>query len=164
MAGKVRRVPEGYHTVTPHLVVRGAAQAIEFYKKAFGAKELRRSPGPDGKSIMHAEMQIGDSRVFLNDEFPAMGALSPQGLNGTPVTIHLYVEDADTLYSQAVKAGAQATMPLADQFWGDRYGMVTDPFGHHWSIASHIKDLTPEQMQKAAAAAFASMGKQGASG
>src|SRR5262249_12449532 len=145
MASKVRRVPEGLHTVTPHLVVRGAAQAIEFYKKAFGAKELRRAPGPDGKTLLHAEVQIGDSRTFLNDEYPEMGAISPQGLKGTPVTIHLQVEDVDSLYQQAVSAGAQVVMPLADQFWGDRYGMVTDPFGHQWSIASHVKDMTPEE-------------------
>jgi uncharacterized glyoxalase superfamily protein PhnB len=159
MAGPVKRVPQGFHTVTPHLVVRGASEAIEFYKKAFGARELSRSPGPDGKSLMHAEIQIGDSRIFLNDEFPSMGAVSPQGLKGTPVTLHLYVEDADRMFQQAVQAGAQVGMPLADQFWGDRYGMVIDPFGHRWSIGSHIKDLTPEEMQKAAAAAFAKMGE-----
>jgi uncharacterized glyoxalase superfamily protein PhnB len=159
MAGPVKRVPQGYHTVTPHLVVRGASEAIEFYKKAFGARELRRSPGPDGKTLMHAEIQIGDSRIFLNDEFPNMGALSPQGLNGTPVTLHLYVEDADKLFQQAVQHGAKVAMPIGDQFWGDRYGVVIDPSGHQWSIASHIKDMTPEEMQKAAAAAFANMGK-----
>jgi len=158
-AAAVKRVPSGYHTVSPHLVVRGGAKAIEFYQKAFGARELRRSPGPDGKSLMHAELQIGDSRIFLNDEFPDMGAVSPLALKGTPVTIHLYVEDADQLFNQAVKAGAKVTMPLADQFWGDRYGIVTDPFGHQWSIGSHIKDMTPEEMQKAAAEAFAQMGK-----
>jgi PhnB protein len=159
MASPVKRVPQGYHTVTPHLVVRGGAEAIEFYKKAFGARELRRAPGPDGKSIMHAEIQIGDSRVFLNDEFPDMGAISPLGLKGSPVTIHLYVEDVDRVFQQAVQAGAKVGMPLADQFWGDRYGTIVDPFGHHWSIASHVKDMTPEEMQKAAAAAFANMGK-----
>ena len=159
MASPVKRVPEGFHTVTPHLTVRRASEAIEFYKKAFGARELGRSPGPDGKSIMHAMIQIGDSRVFLNDEFPGMGPAAPEGSKGTPVTIHLYVEDADRLFQQAVKAGAQVGMPLADQFWGDRYGIVIDPFGHRWSIGSHIKDMTPEEMQKAAAAAFANMGK-----
>jgi uncharacterized glyoxalase superfamily protein PhnB len=158
MASPVKRVPEGMHTVTPHLVVRDAAKAIEFYKKAFGAKELRRAPGPGGK-IMHAEIQIGDSRIFLNDEFPEMGSRSPLALNGTPVTIHLQVEDVDALYQQATKAGAKVVMPLADQFWGDRYGIVTDPFGHQWSLGAHVKDLTPEEMQKAAQAAFASMGK-----
>jgi PhnB protein len=157
MASPVKRVPEGFHTVTPHLTVRGASEAIEFYKKAFGAKELSRSPGPDGKSIIHAMIQIGDARVFLNDEFP--GATSPLVLKGTPVTIHLYVEDADRVFQQAVQAGAKIAMPLADQFWGDRYGIVIDPFGHQWSIGSHIKDVTPAEMQKAAAAAFAQMGK-----
>jgi PhnB protein len=159
MASPVKRVPQGFHTVTPHLVVRGASEAIEFYKKAFGARELGRSPGPDGKSIMHAMVQIGDSRIFLNDEFPGMGAISPLGLKGSPVTIHLYVEDADRVFQQAVQAGAKVAMPLADQFWGDRYGIVIDPYGHHWSIGSHIKDMTPEEMQKAAAAAFAQMDK-----
>jgi uncharacterized glyoxalase superfamily protein PhnB len=161
MANAIKRVPKGFHTVTPHLVVRGASEAIEFYKKAFGARELHRAPGPDGKSLMHAEIQIGDSYIFLNDEFPEMGSVSPLGLKGTAVTIHLYVEDVDQLYQQAVKAGAKVTMPLADQFWGDRYGIVTDPYGHQWSMASHVKDMTPEQMQKAAAAAFAQMGKPG---
>jgi PhnB protein len=155
-----KRIPEGHHSLVPHLAVRGAAQAIEFYKKAFGAKELRRAPGPDGKTLLHAEVQIGDSRIFLNDEYPEMGAISPQGLKGTPVTIHLQVEDVDSLYQQAVSAGAQVVMPLADQFWGDRYGMVTDPFGHQWSMASHVKDMTPEEMAKASAAAFAAMEKQ----
>jgi uncharacterized glyoxalase superfamily protein PhnB len=154
MASNVKRVPEGFHTVTPHLCVRGAAKALEFYKKAFGAKELARHPGPDGESIMHAAVQIGDSKVMLNDEFPAMGALSPQALNGTPVCIHLQVEDVDGLFNQAVAAGATVMMPVMDQFWGDRYGIVVDPFGHRWSIASHIRDLTTDQLKEAAAAAF----------
>jgi uncharacterized glyoxalase superfamily protein PhnB len=159
MAGPVKRIPQGFHTITPHLSVRGAAEAIEFYKKAFGARELHRAPGPDGKSLIHVDLQIGDSRLFLNDEVPDMGALSPLGLKGTPVTIHLYVEDADRVFHQAVQAGAKVAMPLADQFWGDRYGMVIDPYGHRWSIASHVKDVTPEEMEKAAQAAFAKMGK-----
>ena len=140
MAGTVKRIPDGFHTVTPHLVVRGGAEAIEFYKKAFGAKEVRRSLGPDGKSIQHADLQIGDSRVLLNDEFPEWGVSSPLHYKGTAVTIHLYVEDADTLFQQAVQAGAQVVFPLADQFWGDRYGIVQDPYGHRWGIASHIRD------------------------
>lgn len=159
MASPVKPVPQGFHTITPHLVVRGAAEAIAFYKKAFGARERSRSAGPDGKSLIHAEIQIGDSYVFLNDEFPGMGAVSPQGLNGTPVTVHLYVEDADRVFQQAVQAGAKVAMPLADQFWGDRDGIVIDPFGHRWSIASHVKDMTPQEMQKAAAEALAKMGK-----
>jgi uncharacterized glyoxalase superfamily protein PhnB len=159
MARKVKPVPKGCHTLTPHLVVRDAAAAIKFYKKAFGAKELRRAPGPDRKSILHAELQIGDSRLFLNDEFPDMGAQSPQALKGTPVTIHMWCENVDKAWKQAVKAGAKVAMPLADQFWGDRYGVVTDPFGHSWALASHMKDPSPEEMQVAAAAAFAAMGK-----
>ena len=158
MADNVKRVPEGCHTVSPHLVVRGGAEAIEFYEKAFGAKEIRRSPGPTGK-LMHAELKIGDSRIFLNDEFPEMGAKSPLSLDGSPVTIHLYVEDVDSLWQQAVNAGAKVTFPLADQFWGDRYGVLTDPFGHSWSMASHIKDMTPEEIRKAGEAAMAAMGK-----
>ena len=140
MAGTVKPIPDGFHTVTPHLVVRGAAQAIEFYKKAFDAKEVRRSLGPDGKSVQHADLQIGDSRVLLNDEFPDWGVYSPLHYKGTAVTIHLYVEDADRLFQQAVQAGAQVVFPLADQFWGDRYGIVQDPFGHRWAVASHIRD------------------------
>jgi uncharacterized glyoxalase superfamily protein PhnB len=159
MAGTSQRVPEGYRTVTPHLTIRGAAEAIEFYKKAFAARELRRSPGPDGK-IMHAEIQIGDSRIFLNDEFPEMGALSALALKGSPVTMHLYVEDCDALFDKAVKAGATVVMPLADQFWGDRYGLLVDPYGQRWSIASHLKDMTPEQMRTAAEEAMKQMAKK----
>jgi uncharacterized glyoxalase superfamily protein PhnB len=144
----VKRVPDGYHRVTPHLTVKNAPALIEFYKKAFGAVELNRAPGPDGKTIMHAAIKIGDSIVFLNDEFPDMGALSPLGTKGTPVTIHLYVEDADKQYQQALAAGAEVVMPIDDQFWGDRYGIVKDPSGHQWSIGSHVEDLTPAQMQE----------------
>jgi uncharacterized glyoxalase superfamily protein PhnB len=148
----VQRVPAGFHRVTPHLTVRDAAAMIDFYKNAFGAVEKRRSPGPDGK-IMHAEIQIGDSAVFLNDEFPQMGALSPLSSTST-VTLHLYVEDADKQFQQAVDAGAEVVMPIDLQFWGDRYGIVKDPSGHQWSIASHWEDLTPEQMQERMAQAF----------
>jgi PhnB protein len=154
MAVPVKRVPEGHHTVTPHLTVREGAKLIEFYKQAFGAKELRRSVAPDGKSLLHAEIQIGDSRVFLNDEFPGMGACAPQGTNGSPVHMHLYVEDVDSLYQRAVDAGAKVVMPLADQFWGDRYGVVEDPSGHRWALASHVQDMSPEQMKQAASAVF----------
>jgi PhnB protein len=156
MASTVKRIPEGSHTLSPHLVVRGAAQALEFYKKAFGAKEVRRSPTPDGK-LLHAEMRLGDSTFYLNDEFPDMGAHSPQALKGTPVTLHIWVEDVDSLYKQATAAGAQVVMPLADQFWGDRYAVVKDPYGHQWSMASHVKDLTPEQLKKAGEEAMAKM-------
>jgi len=154
MAAPVKPIPEGLHTITPHLTVRDGAKLIEFYKRAFGAKEIRRSVTPDGKSLLHAELQIGDSRLFLNDEFPEMGACSPLGTNGKPVQIHLYVEDVDSLYQRAVSAGARVVMPLADQFWGDRYGVVEDPSGHRWALASHVRDMTPEQMKQAAAAMF----------
>lgn len=154
MASPVKRIPEGCHTVTPHLIVRGAAEAIEFYKKAFGAKEIRRAPGPDGKSIMHAELQLGDSRIYLADEFPDMGSLSPLGLKGTPVVIHLWFEDVDAAFDRAVKAGATVRLPLGDQFWGDRYGQILDPYGHHWSLGAHVKDVTPAEMMEAMKAAF----------
>jgi uncharacterized glyoxalase superfamily protein PhnB len=144
----VKRVPEGFRRLTPHITVRDAAAMIEFYKKAFGAVEKRRAPGPDGTSIMHAEIHIGDCVLFLNDEFPEMGALSPLGTKGTAVTLHLFVEDADKQFQQALAAGAEVVMPLADQFWGDRYGIVKDPSGHLWSIAHHAEDLTPEQMRE----------------
>ena len=160
MAGKVKRIRDGCHTVAPHLVVSDSLRAIEFYKKAFGAEELCCHAGPGGK-IMHAEVRIGDSRVFLNDEFPGM-CRSPQSLGGTPVTIHLAVEDVDRLYRQALDAGAQVLMPLADQFWGDRYGIVTDPFGHQWSMASHLKDMTEEEIKKAGEAHFANANGHGA--
>ena len=150
----VKRIPDGFRRVTPHLTVKGAAKMIEFYKKAFGAVEKRRAPGPDGQSIMHAEISIGDSILFLNDEFPEMGAFSPLAANSTPVTLHLFVEDADKQFQQALAAGAEVVMPLADQFWGDRYGIVKDPSGHHWSIAHHAEDLTPQQMQERMAKAF----------
>src|SRR5262249_36337418 len=125
-AKKLEKIPAGSRSVTPHLVVRDAAHAIDFYTKAFGAKEIRRAPGPDGK-LMHAELQFGDSRIYLADEFPNMGSLSPLSLNGTPVTIHLWVEDVDSAYRRAVDSGARMVMPVADQFWGDRYGILADP-------------------------------------
>lgn len=143
----VKPIPEGMHSVTPHLVCDGAADAIEFYKKAFNAVEAGRMPGPGGK-IMHAEMKIGDSHIMLVDEFPDMGGFGPKHFKGTPVTLHLYVEDVDATYAQAVKAGATAKMPPADMFWGDRYGQIVDPFGHSWSIATHKRDMTIEQMQE----------------
>jgi PhnB protein len=154
MTNWIKAVPEGYRTLTPHLVVKGASQAIEFYKKAFGAEEIARVPGPDGKSLMHAAIKIGDSRLFLVDEFPEMGSLGPHSIGGTPVSIHVYVEDVDTVFNQAVAAGAQVRMPLADMFWGDRYGLVTDPFGHSWSLATHKEDLTLEEINKRAQTAF----------
>ena len=143
----VKPIPDGFHTVTPHLIVKGAAAALDFYKKAFGAEETSRMPGPDGL-IMHATMRVGDSILMLNDEFPKMGSHSPQSIGGTPVTLHLYVDDVDKLWQRAVSAGAKVTMPLADMFWGDRYGVLTDPFGHHWSLATHKEDLSPQEMMK----------------
>jgi PhnB protein len=154
MTNRIKAIPEGHHTLTPHLVVKGASQAIEFYKKAFGAEEITRVPGPDGKSLIHAAIKIGDSRLFLVDEFPEMGSRGPHSIGGTSVTIHVYVEDVDTVFNQAVTAGAQVRMPLADMFWGDRYGLVTDPFGHSWSLATHKEDLTPDEISKRAQAAF----------
>ena len=145
---QIKPVPEGMRTVTPHLVCAGAAEAIEFYKKAFGAVEAARLPGPQGK-IMHAMIRIGDSPVMLADEFPEMGAVSPKSLKGSPVTIHLYVDNVDTTVERAVKAGAKITMPVADMFWGDRYGKLVDPFGHHWSVGTHIRDVSMEEMQQA---------------
>ena len=153
MTDRIRAVPEGHHTITPHLVVKGASQAIDFYKRAFGAEEIRRVPGPDGKSLIHAEIKIGDSRLFLVDEFPEMGCQGP-GTGGSPVTIHLFVEDVDSVFNAALAAGAQERMPVADMFWGDRYGRLVDPFGHEWSVATHKEDLTPEQLSKRAQAAF----------
>ena len=133
------------HSLTPHLVCRGAAAAIDFYGHAFGAIEQFRLPGPDGR-LVHACVLIGDSQLFLVDEMPEHGALGPQALKGSPVTIHLQVQDADATFARAVQAGATVAMPLADMFWGDRYGRVTDPFGHSWSIATHVRDVSPDDM------------------
>ena len=150
----VHYIPEGARTVTPHLVVKGAAKAIDFYKAAFGAVEHYRMPAPGG-TIGHAEIQIADSLVFLADEFPQGGTRAPRG--SASVLMHLYVPDADASFARAVAAGAKVMMPLMDMFWGDRYGQVTDPFGHVWSIATHKQDLTPEQMIKASEAAMAAI-------
>jgi PhnB protein len=150
----VRAVPKNFRTVTPHLTIEGASDAIKFYKKAFGAKEIGRMKGPDGR-VMHAMIMIGNSVIMLNDAFPEWGGKGPKALGGTPTAIHLYVEDADKVFKKAVKAGATAAMPMADMFWGDRYGMVSDPFGHRWAIATHKKNLTRAQMAKAAKAAMA---------
>lgn len=156
---KVKPIPEGFHTITPHLMVRDGAKAIEFYKKAFGAEEIMRMPSPDGKSIMHAELRIGDSLFMLGDEMPQMQRwVAPPSLNGTTVGMALYVADADKAFKRAVDAGASVSLPMADMFWGDRYGKVTDPFGHEWAIATHKEDLTPEEIGKRAEAFFANMG------
>ena len=143
----VKPIPDGYHSVTPYLYVRGASEAIAFYEKAFGAVEQMRLPMPGGV-IGHAEIRIGDSVVMLSDEMPEWGSLGPKALKGSSVTIHLYVTDVDAAVAQAVAAGAKLTMPVADMFWGDRYGQLEDPFGHKWSVATHTQDLTPAQIQE----------------
>jgi PhnB protein len=148
MNAKVQPIPEDMRSVTPHLVCEGAAAAIEFYKKAYNAVETARMPGPNGR-LMHAAVRIGDSIIMLADDFPEYGGLGPKALKGSPVTLHLYVTDVDATFQQALDAGATVRMPVSDMFWGDRYGQVTDPFGHHWSIATHIKDMTPEEMSAA---------------
>lgn len=144
----VKRNPAITHTVTPHLVCAGAADAIEFYKKAFGAVEMMRLPGHSGK-LIHASIRIGDSTVMLVDENPQWGSLGPKALNGTPVTIHLDVPDVDSFVARAVAAGAIVKMPVTDMFWGDRYGQIEDPFGHRWSIATHIRDMTVDEIKRA---------------
>lgn len=150
----VRAIPKDMHTLTPHLVCAGAGEAIEFYKSAFDAVELGRLPGPEGR-IMHALIRIGDSLVMLVDEFPEWGSVGPLALKGTPVTLHIYTEDVDTFIERAVTAGAKVTMPPADMFWGDRYGSIKDPFGHNWSVATHIRDLSPEEIKAAGLKAMA---------
>ena len=140
--------PKGYHTVTPSIVVRDAAKAIDFYKEAFGAEEIGRMAAPDG-SIMHAEIKIGDSLVMLGEENEQWGTKSPLSTNGNPGSLHIYVENVDASFDRAIKAGAKVRYPLEDAFWGDRYGKVTDPFGHEWGIATRVKDLTPEEMEQA---------------
>lgn len=145
---EAKPLPDSVHTVTPHLVCAGAADAIEFYKKAFNAEELMRLPGPQGK-LMHAAIRIGDSTVMLADEFPEWGSVGPKSLKGSPVTIHLYVADVDAAVERAAAAGAKVTLPVADMFWGDRYGMLEDPFGHRWSVATHLRDMSPDEIQQA---------------
>ena len=147
MSQKQQNPPPGFHSVTPYLFIRGAAEAIEYYKRAFGAEEVFRMPGPDGK-IMHAEIQIGDSRVMLADENPEMGVVSPSSLNGTSASFMIYVEDVDASFEQAIAAGGEVYRPVADQFYGDRSGCLTDPFGHIWTIATNTEELTPEEFQK----------------
>jgi PhnB protein len=151
---KAQAVPAGYHTVTPYIVCRDAASAIDFYKKAFGAKEKSRMSGPGGK-LMHAELRVGDSMVMLCDEMPEMGTRSPLALGGSPASLFLYVKNVDTIAEKAAAAGATVVMPVQDMFWGDRYGKFKDPFGHEWQIATHKEDLTPKQMAKRAQAAMA---------
>ncbi len=158
MAKPAKGIPKGYHTITPSLVVKGADRAIEFYKKAFGGEEVLRMAGPDGKSVMHAEIRIGDSIFFVGDEAPNMGCRAPQSLGGSTGVLHLYVHDADAAFKKAVAAGAKEVMPVADAFWGDRYGQVEDPFGHRWGLATPKDELTPEEVRQRAKEFFAKMG------
>jgi len=150
----VKPIPEGYHSVTPYLIIEGAGEAIEFYKKAFGAKELFRFPTPDGK-VGHAEMKIGDSPIMLADAYPTMGYNSPKSLGGSPVSLMIYVEDVDTVFNQAVQSGATVKEALTDKFYGDRSGSVIDPFGHVWHVATHKEDVSMEELEKRARAASA---------
>jgi PhnB protein len=154
----VQAIPKGYHTITPYMTVRDAARAIEFYKQAFGAKERGVMKGPEGK-VMHAELVIGDSIIMLADEFPEFGSLSPQSTGGSGTGLHIYIEDVDSAFDRAVKAGATVEMPVADMFWGDRYGKLGDPFGHKWSIATHKADLSVEEMKKGMDETMAKMPK-----
>jgi PhnB protein len=150
-----KAIPEGLHTITPHIVVRDAARAAEWYKQAFGARERSRVPLPGGK-LMSVELWFGDSAVMVADEFPEMDVLAPETVGGTSTVLHLYTEDVDALWTRAVDAGAQVLHPLQDQFWGDRQGQLTDPFGHRWGLATHVRDVPPEEIARAAAAAFGS--------
>lgn len=151
MASKVKSIPEGYHSITPYLIVKGAAAAIDYYKEVFGATELLRIPQPDGR-VGHAELKFGDSVVMLADEFPEMDTVGPKTLGNSPVGILLYVDDVDAIFAKAIAKGAKEQKPLADQFYGDRNGTVQDPFGHKWTIATHKEDVSPEEMQRRMAA------------
>ena len=152
MTTNVKPIPEGYHSITPYLIIKGAAEAIEYYKKSFGATELFRMPAPDGK-IGHAELKIGDSPFMLSDEHPDLGHVGPQTLGGTSVGIMIYVEDVDTMFKKAISGGGQEIKPLQDQFYGDRSGTLKDPFGHMWTVATHVEDVAPAEMEKRMAAA-----------
>ena len=152
----VKPIPEGYHTLTPSLAVDNAAEAIEFYKRAFGARERARMEGPGG-TIAHAELESGDSVLMLSDPFPQAGASSPTQVGATTVGLFLYVEDVDAVVKRAVDAGATVTMPVDDMFWGDRFGSVSDPYGHSWSLATHVEDVPPEELEERGRAAMAAM-------
>lgn len=156
MSQSASRIPKGFHSITPHLVCENAAEALAFYQRAFGAQEVGRMDGPGGK-IMHAELRIGDSMLMLADAFPEYGSRGPRALQGTPVTLHMYVEDADAVWQRAVDAGATVEMPLEDAFWGDRYGQVIDPFGHRWSIATRQREMTQQQIEEAMRSAMPGM-------
>jgi len=153
MNAKVKPIPDGYHSITPYLIVRNGAGALDFYKKAFNAKELFRMPMPDGK-IGHAEMQVGDSRFMLADENPGMGARSPESVGGSPINLMIYLEDVDGVVKQAVLAGATIVRPLANQFYGDRSGIIMDPFGHQWTLATHVEDVPEDELKRRAATAM----------
>jgi PhnB protein len=159
MTAAVNKIPKGYHTVTPALTVRNAAEAIAFYKEALGAEELVRMSSPDGK-ISHAELKIGDSIIFLGDEIPNMGNKSPQTVGGSSGSLFLYVEDVDKFYQRAVSAGAKSTMPPTDMFWGDRYGTFVDPYGHSWGVGTHVEDLTAEETRERAQDFYAQMAQK----
>jgi PhnB protein len=150
----VRAIPEGFHSITPYLIIKNASQGIEFYKQAFGAQETFRMEDPSSKKVGHAELKIGDSFIMLADEHPDMGYRSPEALGGTPVSILLYVENVDAVVEQAVRAGAKLERPVRDEFYGDRTGTLRDPYGHVWSVATHKEDVSPEEMKRRAAAAF----------
>ena len=152
MKNAVKPIPDNYHAVTPYLIIKEAAKAIDFYKKVFGATEVMRMPGPGGK-VMHAELKIGDSVIMLADENPEMDARSPQSFGGTPVSLMVYVEDVDSVFKRAISAGAKELRPLQNQFYGDRSGTISDPFGHKWTVSTHVEDVSPEEMQRRMAAA-----------
>jgi uncharacterized glyoxalase superfamily protein PhnB len=156
MSEQVKAIPDGFHSVTPGLVVRDGVKALDFYKAAFGAEVISRMDTPDGK-LMHAEFRIGNSIVMLGEECPDWGVSAPETLGGSPVSLNVYVEDCDAVFNRAVEAGAAVKMPVADMFWGDRYGKITDPFGHSWGILTHVKDLTDEEVKAAAVEAMAAM-------
>lgn len=148
MKGDVKPIPDEYHTITPTLTVNDAARAIEFYQQGLGAEERLRMPAPDGKRVMHAELKIGDSVIMLSDEMPGQDCRSPQAYGGTPVAFYVYVEDVDAAFDRAVAAGATVKMPVEDMFWGDRIGSVTDPSGHVWTLATHVEEVSPEEMEE----------------
>jgi len=155
-----KAIPDGYHTVTPALTVKNGAAAIEFYKKAFGAEEVMRVHGPDGKSLMHAEIRVGDSRIMLGEEWPDQRVLAPSSAGAATSSLYLYVADVDAAFKRAVSAGAKALMPVTDMFWGDRFGQVEDPSGHRWGLATHVEDPSPEEITRRQREFFASMSKK----
>ena len=163
MTSQVKPIPDGFNSISAYLIVKDSVEAMEFYRKAFSGEPGDRMPGPDGQGTLHAEMRIGNSTLMLCDENPAWGTKAPPTLGGTPVHLHLYVEDADAVYNQAVAAGCEVTQPIHDTFWGDRYARVSDPFGHAWSIATHKEDLTPEEQDKRAEDFIAQMEDTGES-